>query len=751
MPIKIAYKVTHCFYIDYGGRGSKQEMRIQLVMSGLIRSSQQFNNFTPISNSQLLKMRPEDLQAYSQNISAMIALEQSSITGKQLSYSTFSDRINVSQSTFNGLTYEIAANTSILQMNNMQIANLTKQDSNLREKIVAYQSSIDAQRDIMRASDSAISSLKLQESMIDSTLFGSELVFASTAKYYSSLYMTYMAKENAYQTHLQRINATSNILINAIQSEKDAQGILRASTMARRDLDSVLTALYTENNALQSSLIQYKADETLATRYYTSTNVAYTAISSIYAASLLNQNYYQSLSTQVTYMNSLAAAQSAASTATTAAAAAPSDTTLSAAVVMAKQLVTTLTNENAAATAATAKVQVLIPASQKAAYAAILNQYQNAVQLETNTVSTFDSYKTAAISSLTYYSSIYDRTIAAAPSSLALVTLYSTLYESSILGSNTAMELVKQTTSSIALKEDGIRGISFNISSLNTDYSALNSTYTGYMTISTVMKQQMDQALGGIASYSSFYTSTSAAILAISADIQTLNTNLNGTTAVLYSQSSMLMYENINLQAYTANLQESIAIQEKAMYQYRESYARQKLLSAQSYYDGLVAQANEMAATATAQAVAALGSAEFVVPIAPNLTTPAIIVASNNLAAMKGFTKRFRTLYENYDTQLENIAALETAISMQRAALDDITQTQNDYLIMATPATEASLSSAKTAYNAAAQDTEDIQSNIAFTQQEIDTAKLIFQGEYQGIFKPDEIAGFESTIGSFLV
>jgi hypothetical protein len=695
-------------------------------------------------------MTLSDLEIYANKVSTTVSLEQSSIQGNQKAYMVYGDLVNTSQSTVDGLAYEIIANTQLLQATDMQIADLSGQSAAFLSTIMNYESTMDVQSAIMQAADNQISTLSLESAAIESTLNLSQLAFASTAKYYSSLYMTFMARDLTYQNRLNTISTTSSILAKSIEYEKITYDNWQTSTTARQKIDTQLTALYNDSNAIQSTLSQYRIDETLAVGYYNSTSQAVNTISSLYSASLLNQQYYQSLSTQTGYTDALIAAVSAASNAKRASLAAPNDTTLSAAAVMANKLVTTITANQTDATSVTAALQQKLPGITTDTYAATMAQYENQVQIEIDNISTFDSYKTISLKSLAYYSSQYDQAVLDIASSMVLINNYSTLYDSSITGSNALMALVKDDTSSIAGKMNEITTISMTLNSLVKDYDNFQSSYTGYISISSMMKQQVDKATADLSVYSTFYDSTSFALAGFTTELQTVLASLATNTATLYSQSSMLAYETNNLQSYTVQLQDSFNTQERATYQYRETYVREKRIAAQLYYDSIIAYAIQENSTINGDAAASAGLGVPINPIPLNLNTPDINLGNANLTTITSFLNTFGDIYGNYDTQAVNTQTISTASGLQRQALDALSQYQNKYLTAPTPDNLLLLNSAQNDYNTASDAYTASLSNIEIVRRKVDTEQIKFRKTYTDVFRADEIIKNEDTISSFL-
>ena len=708
-------------------------------------------DYIRLTDAQLIAMSLDDLNAYSQTVSTAVGLQYSSIAGDEIVQSQYEYMILTSESTINGLGYEIMVNDNAIIASELRYAQLESDNNLLDSTINSYISSIDVQDKIIADSDAAISSLTLESQKIDDDLAESDAQFISSAIGYSSLYMTFMINDILYQDCLSEISTTSSLYDASVILENIELANLEESTMNFVERSMELSSLFLEGNQIESTLAQYIIDETLATAALTSTNAGIIAISSMYETALITQQYYESLSTQTATIDAYTAAQSTVATAERRAEERPTDTVLAAAVTMAKGRRDTLAATKTRDTANVTALQALVADAISYSYDTTMAAAQAAVELEDNNVSTFQGYADAATAQIVYYSTIYEQATNDIASSLAAVTLYSSFYSSSIAGSNDLMELVTQDMSSIAGKQAEVDAISLTISSLNIEYDQFESSYTGWISYSSLMKTEEAIADIDLASYSSFYESTNTVLIDLENTLQEVQSSISGNDTTIYTLSSIFESEMINLLGYQVDVAASFNIEEKATYQYRETYVRLKRVDAQTYYNACVLQQVRDTSTQNATILEQAGTAAFT-PVAINLNTPAINLAYTNLITITSFLETFTSIYTNYDIQTVNLEGLSTSVGNQRTAYSTTTFYKN--MLRINPTNDSigeSFSNAQSAFITNQNTTNNLIGNVTLTQGQINTAKNTFLTTYNAVFLSSDIISNESTISSFLI
>jgi hypothetical protein len=376
---------------------------------------------------------------------------------------------------------------------------------------------------------------------------------------------------------------------------------------------------------------------------------------------------------------------------------------------------------------------------------------QAAVELENNNVSTFQGYAELVGRQIVYYSSIFEQATNDIASSMAAVALYSSFYNSSIAGSNTLMARVTQDTSSIAGRQAESDAISLTISSLNIQFTQHTSSFNGWISYSSLMRDEVARADAELSRQSSFFESTSVSVKRFTDTLQQVQSSITGNDTTIFTLSSILESETINMLGFQTDVAASFNLEELSAYQYRETYVRLRRVEAQKYYDACVLQQVQNTSTQNATLRQQAGAATFT-PIAINLNTPTINLAYTNLTTITSFLDTFTSMYTNYDIQTVNLRGVSTSVGNQRSAYSTTRFFLNVSRLNPTNASVGqSFSNAQAAFIANQTTTNNLMNNVALTQGQINTAKNTFLRTYQSVFLSSDIMNNESTISSFLI
>jgi hypothetical protein len=688
------------------------------------------------------------LQAYAQTVSTSIGLQNVSITSAKAIQAQYDYLILTSQSTITGIQYETIANSNLMIAANIRSNAIVQSNIILDSSINECNSTIVAQIYIMSNADKTISSLALESAGLTSSLVQSDINFNSTAVQYSSLYMVFMAKDQAYQTCVRNIETTSTLLKKSIEIEQISYANWQTSTAFAVAKSGELSTLYLNSNAIQSTLTQYKVDETNAISQLASTNNGIMAVSSLYATALVNQQYYQSLSSQSAVLEDYTRAYSTFTSASALATASPTNTVAATAKTMAQQRLSTLTVSKTQSEAEVTALQALVAGATTDTYATTLAAAEAAIQLESANVATFQGYMNSSIAAVSYLSTLYEQAGQDVASSLAAVALYSTFYTSSVAGSNALMASAAADTSTIATQQLQLDTVSMTLSSLNIQYANYASSYSGWVSYSSLMTQEYTKAIADIISYSTMYESTTVSAKRFSDTLTHVNSSITGNMLVIHTKSTIMQFEAINMLGYETQIAACFNLEEGATYKYRETFVRQKRLDAQKYYDLCVLQQVQATSTQNGTLLAQAGAAAFT-PVTINLTTPVITLAYNNLTTISAFLTTFTNMYGNYDTQTVNLQAVSSSVGIQAASFSTLT-TYSDQFRM-NPAAGPSFSNAQADFVAKQVATVGLQSNVTLTQAQINAAKTGFLTTYRAVFQSSDIIANESTISSFLI
>jgi hypothetical protein len=705
-------------------------------------------SFVQLTDAELQEMDLPSLQTYAGKISTMIGQEASTVAAAQVVQSQYDYLVYTSQSTINGLGYEIMTNSNLIIAADVRSNTLVRSNTILDSTMGMYNSTIIGQTTVINAANAKISSLMLESAGITSSLIKSDESFASSARYYSSLYTTFVAKDILYQACVSNITNTSTLLSNAIVVQKKSYDNWQTSSAYTVAKTAELTQLYATSNAIQSSLTQYRIDETTATRNLASTNTGIQAISSLYATSLVNQQYYQTLSTQAGVIDLYTAAYSTFQTAATLSNGSPTNTLITTAAAMAQQRLSTLSVVKDQVTAQATQLQGRVTGAVSNTYATQLKIAQDAVQLEIKNISTSQSFAASSMAAVGYFSTLYETAARQVTSSMAAVSTFSSFYESSVMGSNTFMAKATADITSIASQQAQVDAISLALSSLNDEYKGYTSSYTGWMTISTAMTAQVATAKANLITYSSLYESTNKTLGDYAKKLAEVNAQIASNATVIKTQSTILEAETINTLKYKNQIETSFAMEESAVFLFRETYVRQKLQSAQQYYDACVLSQVQMTSTQNGNLkTQAAGSTVTPVPI--NINTATINNANTILNNITGFLTTFASIYSNYTSQIGHLQTVSTSISAQAATFSNVTKMANAFAT--DPSQGPTFSNVQAEYVAKQAATRELQSNVALSQGQINTAKVAFLTTYRQTFVSNEILANESTISSFLI
>jgi hypothetical protein len=704
--------------------------------------------FVQLSDAELQQMDLSSLQAYAAQVAAIIDSESSTVTATQAIQSQYDYLILNSQSTLTGLSYDITTNSNLIIAADVKSNALVLSNTILDSTIASYTSTIIGQTSVINNADTTMSSLMAESADITSKLAQSDLNFISAAKYYSSLYTIFIGKDMLYQTYIDNIMNTSTLLSNAIVTQNASYANWQTSSAYTVARSAELAQLYKDSNAIQSSLTQYRIDEIRANTNLISTNYGIQAISSLYGTSLINQQYYQTLSTQGSVLELYTSAYSTFQTAARLSNASPNNTLITAAATMAQQRLSTLTVAKALVATQATELQGLVAGAVTDTYAAQLALADAAVQLEIENINTFQGYANSSLAAVTYFSTLYDTASAQVASSMAAVKIFSSFYESSVTGSNTYMAMVMSDTVAVAAQQAQVDAISMSLSSLNDQYNNYTSSYTGWMTISTSMNSQITAAKSDLIIYSSLYESTNIAINTYTQLLANVDTQITNNNTIIRTQSTILEAETINALTYQNQIATSFAMEESAVFLFRETYVRQKLLAAQQYYDACVLSQVQITSTQNGNLkTQAAGSS--IVPIPINLNTATINNANTILNNITAFLTTFTTIYSNYTTQVANLQNVSTSLSAQSASFSNVTTIANAF--MTDPTQGGSFSNVQTDFIKRQVETKGLQANVALTQSQIDAAKGVFLTTYRQTFTSNEIMANETMISSFLI
>ncbi len=708
-------------------------------------------NYTQLSEEKIKQMSLADLKSYSFTVSTVIAEKTADIQKVKDVQSQYEYLILNSESTITAYNYEILQTDNAIMAKTVQKKKIQDQNIEYDSTIRFYTARVDEQNKIIDDSVLNISSLTRESSELDKYIEETNSVYVSSAVGYSSLYMVYTAKDIIYQKCVKDINETRVGLSNSIIQEAVSFKMFEDSTQAVQKKRKEVEDIYLEGTQIQSTLSEYKIQETNLAAALVSTNVGIAALSSLYETAVLNQEYYQLLSTQSGFMGSVTTAKVVYETALSRSQADPLNTSLQTATSMAQQRLSAVNTTKIQADVRVTAAQKIVNGATNDSYAISLAAAEGAIQLELQNSSTFQGYKDFSIRQVTYFSTLYEKAGRDIVSSIGVVETYNKFYNSSIAGSNALMTIINNDISSIAGEQATIDALSLTISSLYNQHSEYTSTYSGHMVYSSLMKKKIQDATANISLYTSLYASTSAEVSVKSKRLEDTERAITNNITEINTMSSILEMEKINVMKYQRDVAASFNMEELSAYKYRETFVRLKKAEAQRYYEACVLDQVQKTSTQNAKLKLQAGNTPFTLtPI--NINTESINLAYTNITTIDSFLNTFSDIYTNYSIQNLNLDAMSTSINNKQNEYSSFVaysnrlriDPTNDTLIQTVLASRTSLTNIDYTTN------KNL-NNIELTQKQINTAKDKFLVTYRNIFFYNEIIENENVISSFLM
>ena len=625
------------------------------------------DNFVLFTEAQLQAMSDTELNAYGDTVSTTVGLEYSTLTANQNINNTYALFIQLSQSTIDGLSYEnelyTASNYAIQQRRQF----LQSESTLYSSKIAEYDYNINLYTKTILDETSNSIALSNTIQTMDSDISQEMSTFIRSAERYSSLYITYIALDSLASDKQTILDTTSNELSTYKYIESTLHKSYLDSTVNWINKTNELSTLYATSNVLQYALNTHIINETIENDNYNSSITALSMVSTTYSAAFTNMLYMSSIDGVCTMRNKYMDALSTFTSAdleyqryNTPSAVSQGGGILAQARSMAQQAMQTALNNMYVAEETTSMLQTLANIANTSYYNATLDALEATVVDKTYVANTFMKYKLSSLEEVTYYSSIYENANIDANIFGNLVNVYSTLYESSIIGSSTLTGLAQEDEAEIQKNENEADIISYSIRTLMDVYDDTMNSYNKYLFMSSFHTHNLISSIDATSTLSSLYYSTQIAINDMNITFNETNKLLVYMDTDLYVQSSILNSETINLLYYDMLVKDNVNIQERAAYEYRETYCQLKRIDIQNAYEQKILSAVQAASTATIEAQAL--STTPIQPIAANLNTQDIVNTYASLTNINNFLLTFSKVYNAYDIQMSNIEYMSTSI-----------------------------------------------------------------------------------------
>jgi hypothetical protein len=329
---------------------------------------------------------------------------------------------------------------------------------------------------------------------------------------------------------------------------------------------------------------------------------------------------------------------------------------------------------------------------------------------------------------------------------------YSSFYESSLIGLTYIRSRNREDTDIITdqrLKRDTETS---KIPYLRKTYDdSVNSTRT-YIRASSLYTGIAKTELDNMSTISSFYVSTYQVVKRLRERIMDLSGIIRDNDRQIFEHSSILNSENINLETFGVQIKKNVNTQERAAYEYRETYCREKRVELDKKYETQVLAAINAADTETKRLQTANPTAT-ITPVTVNLNAVNVVNAYTPLNTIDTFLLYFDTVYTAYDNQSVNINNLSTSIGAKYNCWSTLKvyDSDNYYSNPRIPSIQNKVTNLNTDFSAAkgvVSGKLDIYNN---KQNNIKTVKADFLTSYATIFTDAERVTQDTTISSFII
>jgi hypothetical protein len=725
-----------------------------------------FNDgFVSLTEDVLQNMSLDELIGYSNVVSTSAGLEYSTILANQAIQSQYDLLIQLSQSTIDGLSYELQLNDAEKFKNAQRQSYLYEQSTLYVSTIAQYEMDISTQSNIILTTTSTIDALTYESGIIDSTIAKEDSDFVSSAKGYSTLYYTFLGWDAQLRSQICTIKEISSILENDIRSERAAYENLLDKTQTWVQKSGELSTLYDRDRALRSTLTQQEIDEATAVANHSSTLYGISTLSTMYKAAVANRNYAISLSTlasltskhsrsvvvfteaDLAYTNSIGQTGGKQR-----GGAVQGDTTLWTARNMASTSMATALYNKKSSEDTTSALRTLAGIANTDLYDATLANLEGTVISKIRLVDTMVRHKEEAIKRVETFSSIYEAAALDMSTYDGLIKMYSTFYESSMVAASTLTGLADEDDATIEREQREADRISWRMSSLGISYDEYTSSYNGYILLSSFYTKRARDKQEEFVTCGGRIEEGRGRIREMSVRITSLDREIMDNNVTIFTQSSIINSEKINLAKFDMQIKDSLNMQERASYEYRETFCRLKRIDLQNSYESQVLNAIKAASTMSGQMQAANPGVR-INPTPVNLNTPPITNVYTSLTSINSFLDTFTNIYKVYDAQNVNIQSLSTSIGAESNSWSTLLKYDSDnfYSVIIDPSLQSRVNTEHANLLNSQMAVAEALRSYTNKQGDIASAKSVFTTGYSSFFTQSEIANQEVEISSFMI
>jgi hypothetical protein len=716
-----------------------------------------------LTEKEMMGMTIEELEAYSEELKSSIDLEYSTLTSYTKMQDTYTLSIDESQSTISGLDREINTNTIVYDGAVARKGQLDREIHDIDTYIISTISTVSGLDVEIETTDGVIRALYGESSTLTLELEASDAKFKQDAQNYSTLFYTYLAKQLAYDQNLSSIKGESTILESAKILESESYHVYQSTFNSYTSISREVSTLIDESFALQSSLTAYQTLETHAQRDLTSTIIAIESLSSLYETSLVTQRYYQAISTQSWAIESYNSTLGLYNEAVRQAEMYPSDTAQQAKRMAEGQLQKKLEEKEKIDTAVS-QLQTNVADSQNAAYEALLKSYTDTIDSESRNVSTFSARRMSSENELRSYSTTYEQSLLDISTLTGNIRTFSTFYESSLTGAvKLEVDAARLYDSTISTNQSFLSIYSQLISAETAKYNSSLSSFQGYSTIQINEASTFSSFFLQLQAVSSLYESTNSAVTKLTNDHTSRRTQAESTFTALMAESTTFESVYIQQEVFQALIDQSLVQQELAALQFQETYARAKRIAVGEAYNVAILQEVQNVSSLNGLAKARAPPDTPIELRSVNMNSELIQQASNQIQMINTFINSYKNLYDTYDTHLQQMSSLSTAVGEKQNAVNNlatINETVQNQIYKSTtgsvtsPPTPANLTlytQRTTEYQTKKGAADTSRTSVETMRRTLNETIQTYRQTYQSIFTATEQQEHETTISSFLI
>ncbi len=716
--------------------------------------------FQILSIDELNLMSLPDLQAYATQVSTIILDETSTINGQQQEKDQYDYLMLISESTISGLDTEIFNNINVINANIARQNAINFTNLLIDQKISDYTSTIDGCDQEISITDIQIAALNKEYQSLSTSLLNSDIIYKSTATQYSSMYVTYLSKKSLHEQSLSNINIYSTIVQEKIINEKYSYSTLQGCISAYSTTVKDLELLYINSNTIKSTLTQYTIDKEISYRDLTSTNIGIIYLSSMYITNVINRQYYEALSTQTYITNMYIAANSTfigLSISQTGGGrknvmTGGADTTLSAAIALAKQRNDAWLSAQSNADAQVSVLQKLLDGASTDTYGFNVAAAGANIQMEMINISTFNTYANSSLNAVIYYSSIYEAALLTNKSSLIAYSTHLYNYDSSIAGSNSWMALAYQEQSTIQPMQDIINSYILESSFYATQLVNFESSVSGWISYSTLLRDNLHSSVINVNYYSTIYESTNKTIEKLNVLKGELAAEICAYEGTVRANYCIRQAAICGVKKYENLINMDVIGEEFAAFTYRETCGRKKRLDLQKIYDTQILDQIQATSTINGNMLAAK---QLVPPVLQpiNLNTAAILTTNDYIKSVQISIDTFPNIYNSYTAHSTILTKMNASIENEYNSYSTIAMLSTNLLLQPgiSSLIQLALDNEYNRYIQAVNTTASLKENAELTRLAIDNAKAVYTNSIKTtVFPLNEQLTNEVTISSFL-